>query len=134
MKLTTLKLIAGVSYLFIVSCKTINRSQQIQLLAIGEHLFQLENTTRMINAWLQVAVVIAVIFTAMRFPRGYYYERILFLLTSWILIPNSLQNFVNSNQCGGQYSWVNLVTTGFFLLAFVSYSTILWNRYYYQND
>jgi hypothetical protein len=137
MKLSTVKLLAGISYLFILGCKTSELTLQFQFMKIGEGLFRIENTVQLINAWLQLFAVLALVLTAIRFPKGHSKERLLFLLSSWILLSNSVLNYTNFKICAPFAPWYSLVSIAFtviFWIAFLGYSSILWNRYYYQND
>ena len=137
MRSSIIKLVAGISYPLTLTCKASELTLQFQFMKIVDGLFRIENTGHLINSWLQLFAVIALVLTAILFPKGHSFERLLFLLSSWVLLSNSVLNYINFKICAPFAPWYSLVSLAIsviFWVAIFSYSRILWNKYYYQNN
>lgn len=133
MRQTKLKMIISITYLFILSCNTTVWTLQLKFIELAERLVQTEHIGHMINAWLQVSVLTGMVITAIKFPKGHPYEWIIFLFSSWILIPNSLYNSLSSKYCMDDHYWLGLIPLGIFMLSFLAYSNQLYKRYFLGN-
>lgn len=133
MRQSKLKMIIAITYLFILSCNTTIWTFQLKLIELAERLVQTEHISHMINAWLQLSVLVLLVVTAIKFTKGHPYEWIIFLFSSWILIPNSLYNSLSSKYCMDDHYWLGLIPLGIFMLSFLAYSNQLYKRYFLGN-